>query len=158
MTPCMFVLVLEGAALVVSPDGSLRARISTDDHGESRVRIEEALSGRVLLARDDTSPDGGHGYACVRGAWTPDSNFFVAGLASSGGHQPWAHPVWIYSRAANRVVELWSVGITPTEPYRLRSPDILVTRAGARRISVSLGELLCARRRIACPAPQRKGR
>ena len=111
-------------ASLVSPDGARRAVVETDANGESHTRIEDA-KGRVRLTRDDRSKDGSHGYAVVHAAWTADSRFFVAGLESSGGHQPWAHPIWIYSRAANRVFELARLGMAPVSDFQLRPPDIL---------------------------------
>jgi len=112
----------------VSPDHALRARVHTDSHGESSVRIEDIRNGAILLIRDDMSKDGAHGHAVVHGAWTPDSQFFVAGLESSGPHQPWAHPIWVYSRASNHVVELSTLGLTVVASFQLRPPDILKTR------------------------------
>jgi hypothetical protein len=112
----------------LSPDHALRARVHTDSRGESNVRIEDAHTGAILLLRDDTSKDGAHGHAVVHGAWTPDSQFFVAGLESTGAHPDWAHPLWVYSRASNHVVVLSAIGITVVAKFQLRSPDILVTR------------------------------
>jgi hypothetical protein len=111
----------------VSPDQALRVRVHTDSHGESSARVE-ARDSHVLLMRDDTSTDGSHGYGVVHGAWTADSQFFVAGLESSGGHQPWAHPIWVYARASNSVVELRAIGLTVIADFQLRPPDILETR------------------------------
>lgn len=139
----------------VSPDQALRARIHTDSHGESSVRIEDTRKGGILLVRDDTSSDGAHGYGVVRGAWTPDSQFFVAALESSGGHQPWAHPLWVYSRASNHVVELSAMGLTVVSNFQLRAPDILRTRVlgpegngrkSGRSVAVSLRTLLATGR------------
>ena len=135
----------------VSPDRALVARVHTDANGESTVQIEDRHSGALLLLRDDTSKDGAHGRGVVRSAWTPDSQFFVAGLESMADHPSWSHPVWVYSRASNHVEELWKLGITVVANFQLRSPDILVTRELASRgngrragqpLSVSLRTLL----------------
>lgn len=112
----------------ISPDHALRARVQTDSRGESSVRIEDIHSGAILLIRDDTSSDGAHGHSVVHGAWTSDSQFFVASLESSGAHPPWAHPIWVYSRASNHVVELSKLGLTVVASFQLRPPDILKTR------------------------------
>ena len=117
----------------VSPDRALRARVHTDAHGESSVRFEDTRTGALLLLRDDTSKDGTHGHAVVHGAWTPDSQFFVAGLEYKGEHPSWAHPIWIYSRASNHVVELSKIGLSVVAGFQLRSPDILQTRVLAPR-------------------------
>lgn len=133
-----------------SPDGALWAMVRTDGRGESRVSIEDSRR-HVLFTRANTSADGLHGYRVVHGAWTPDSLFFVAGLESSGGHQPWSHPIWIYSRAANRVSELGALGLTPIADFRLLPPDILETQVleeagkglnSSRALSVGLKSLL----------------
>lgn len=112
----------------VSPDRALKAIVHTDSHGESSVRVEDTRNGALLLMRDDTSSDGSHGHAVVHAAWTPDSQFFVAGLESSAAHPPWSHPIWVYSRASNHVVELSTLGLTVVANFQLRPPDILRTR------------------------------
>jgi hypothetical protein len=141
----------EKDTISVSPDRTLRARVHTDLHNESSVRIEDTHSGAILLLRDDTSSDGTHGHGVVHGAWTSDSQFFVAGLESTSTHPAWAHPVWVYSRASNHVVVLSSLGVTVVAKFQLRSPDILMTRvlgggANGRRsgqaFSMSLHTLL----------------
>jgi hypothetical protein len=114
--------------IYASPNQELRARVHTDSRGESSVRIEDARTGAILLLRDDTSSDGAHGHSVVRGAWTSDSLFFVASLESSAPHPAWAHPIWVYSRAANHVVELSALGLTVVASFQLRSPDVLKTR------------------------------
>jgi hypothetical protein len=135
----------------LSPDRALRARVHTDQNGESSVRIEDTRSGAILLIRDDTSSDGTHGHGVVHGAWTPDSQFFVAGLESTSDHPSWARPIWAYSRATNHVVELWKIGLSVVASFTLRSPDLLQTRVLAPRsngrragqaLSVSLRTLL----------------
>jgi hypothetical protein len=135
----------------ISPDRALRARVHTDANDESIVRIEDTRSGAILLIRDDTSSDGAHGHGVVHGAWTPDSQFFVAGLESTSTHPTWARPIWVYSRASNHVVEVWKIGITVVADFQLRSPDLLQTRVLAPRpngrragqpLSVSLRTLL----------------
>jgi len=68
---------------------------------ESRVELL-SKSGRLLAQHDYSSADGEHGYGVAKAAWTPDSNFFVYSLESSGGHQPWHSSVNYYSRAQNR--------------------------------------------------------
>jgi len=68
---------------------------------ESRVELR-SKSGRVLAQHDYSSADGEHGYGVAKAAWTPDSNFFVYSLESSGGHQPWHSPVNYYNRAQSK--------------------------------------------------------
>jgi hypothetical protein len=68
---------------------------------ESRVEVR-SKSGKLLVQRGYVSADGQHGYKVQKAAWTPDSNFFVYSMETSGGHQPWHSPVNYYSRAQNR--------------------------------------------------------
>jgi hypothetical protein len=72
---------------------------------ESRVELW-SKSGRLLAQRDYSSADGQHGYSVGKTAWTPDSNFFVYALSSSGGHQPWHSPVEFFGRAQGRIFRL----------------------------------------------------
>src|SRR5271157_3631376 len=85
-----------------SPDGALRATITAEATGEAQVEIQ-ASSGRSLLRRDERSTDGTHGHAIAEAAWTSNSQFFVASTKATGGHQPWSRPLWVYSRAKNRI-------------------------------------------------------
>src|SRR5260221_727504 len=140
-----------------SPDRGLRAVVVTGATGESRVDIQ-AIPGRVLFSRDERSEDGSHGHGIVRAAWTSDSQFFVASTSASGGHQPWARPMWVYSRAKNRVFELSRFGITATTDFKLNPPDIVLTTAlgcdsenTPRTIAFSLHRLVSTRRIPAAP-------
>ena len=88
-----------------SPDGSLDAVVRSVNHSESEVRVQ-AASGEVLARRNYRSEDGEHGFGVARAQWTPDSQFFVFSLSSSGGHQPWHTPVQYYNRRNRKVVSL----------------------------------------------------
>jgi hypothetical protein len=79
--------------LVVPADKSLTA--SPDS--ESRVEFRDA-TGKLLSFKDYSSPRGDDGYYVVKGAWTPDSEYFVYSITSSGGHEPWSFPTAVYSR------------------------------------------------------------
>ena len=95
-----------------SPDKALRAIVfpvgmdlnSTPDI-ESRVVIrgEEA---KLITSMDYSSPRGANGYYVVRAKWSPDSQFFVYSMISSGGHSPWQFPTWVFSREKGRIVSL----------------------------------------------------
>jgi hypothetical protein len=144
-----------------SPDHALRAVVATDAAGESRVEIR-ALPERVLLGRDQRSPDGAHGYCVVHAAWTPDSAFFVASTESSGGHQPWARPLWVYSRAKNRIMELSRFGVVTTGDFTIAAPDIVKTvviacdgGASHRDLVFSLHRFLSTERLPIAPCPGR---
>ncbi|MEA3160241.1 MAG: hypothetical protein QOD95_1789 [Gammaproteobacteria bacterium] len=128
-----------------SHDHQMQA-IVTGVSGESRVDIRVAR-GRLLFRRDERSEDGEHGHGIVHAAWTSDSQFFVASTAASGGHQPWARPMWVYSRRQNRVYELSEFDVVATTSFTLRPPDILqVTaigcEAGTRTLRFSIHHLV----------------
>jgi hypothetical protein len=131
----------------VSPDHALQAVVTTNATGETQVEVRTS-QGRVLLTRDDRSEDGEHGGSIVHAAWTSDSQFFVASMMAAGGHQPWARPLWVYSRARNRGIELSNLGVNATGDFTLRPPDIVETTvlcaAGSqdRHYSFSLRRLL----------------
>jgi hypothetical protein len=97
-------------AVVVPADPSLHA---TPDM-ESRIDIK-SRSGRIRASKDYSSPGGANGYYVVRAKWTPDSQFFVYSLSSSGGHSPWQSPMAVYRRAANTFVSFSDlIGGNPT--------------------------------------------
>lgn len=114
-----------------SPDAAVAAIVTTAPPrgagtGESQVTLR-TRGGRVLATRRFASPDGAHGYRVERAAWTPDSQFFVFSLASSGGHQPWRFPTFFFSRRDGRVRLLDDfVGPIATPGFVLSAPDILV--------------------------------
>ena len=90
-----------------SPDQTVRAVIlpvDVDLHAtpdmESRVVIR-ANDAKLLTSKDYSSPRGANGYYVVRAKWSPDSQFFVYTMSSSGGHSPWSFPTWVYSRQKN---------------------------------------------------------
>jgi hypothetical protein len=90
-----------------SPDKKLRAvvfpvdiSLDTTPDMESRVVIR-ASDGNTLTSKDYSSPRGMNGYYVDRGQWSPDSQFFVYSLVSSGGHSPWSFPIMVYSRQKN---------------------------------------------------------
>src|SRR5262249_23644314 len=54
---------------------------------ESRVVIR-ASNSDTLTSKDYSSPRGANGYYVVNAKWSPDSQFFVYSMSSSGGHSP----------------------------------------------------------------------
>ena len=110
-----------------SPDRELRAVVVGDDPqphrrtAESRVEILRA-DGTLASSVDYSSPDGAHGFGVVKAAWTPDSEFFVYSMASSGGHQPWKSPTYFYSRRINK-----TQGIEQTLGKPVLSPDFTLS-------------------------------
>ncbi|HYX80769.1 MAG TPA: hypothetical protein VE714_00155 [Gemmatimonadales bacterium] len=95
-------------AIYASPDGALRALVVPVDVSlyatpdmESRIVIRTA-KGDTLTSKDYSSPRGTNGYYVIDAKWSPDSQFFVYSMASSGGHSPWSFPMMVYSREKNR--------------------------------------------------------
>jgi hypothetical protein len=93
--------------IFISPDRATHASVlpvgvslyATPDM-ESRVVIRSS-DGNTLTSKDHSSPSGAQGYHVYAAKWAPDSEFFVYGLTSAAGHQPWSFPIWVYSRARN---------------------------------------------------------
>jgi hypothetical protein len=88
-------------AVVLPVDVSLNA---TPDM-ESRVVFRTA-KGDTLTSKDYSSPRGANGYYVVNAKWSPDSQFFVFSMSSSGGHSPWSYPTMVYSREKNAIAKL----------------------------------------------------
>lgn len=92
-----------------SPDGAqvaiVRSQRVSEATDESRVELRTS-AGTVSAKRDYTSPDGEHGYGVMKAAWTPDSQYLVYSLESSGGHQAWHTPVWVFSRKESKFLNL----------------------------------------------------
>jgi hypothetical protein len=142
-----------------SPDRRCRAVVVTGATGESLVEIQ-TISRHVLFSRDERSEDGSHGQGIVQAAWTSDSQFFVASTSATGGQQPWARPLWVYSRARNQVFELSRLGITATNDFTLKPPDIVRTTVLGcdaenipRNIAFSLHQLVSTDGVPAAPCP-----
>jgi hypothetical protein len=57
------------------------------------------------MSKDYSSPRGMNGYYVDHGKWSPDSQFFVYSLISSGGHSPWSFPIMVYSRKQKRIAK-----------------------------------------------------
>jgi len=100
-----------------SPDHAVEALAS-----QTRISFE-TNNGRTLLTHEDASR------IVVHAAWTADSQFFIAGTQDSEGHQPWAHPIWIYSRTKNQILDLSTLGATAIADFTLKSPGVLQFKA-----------------------------
>ena len=116
----------------VSPDGTLRVKVvpvgkSGYEQYEARVEIR-STRGQLLFTKSLASPDGEHGESVGHAAWTPDSLFFVFNTFSSGGHQPWRHPVYFYSRRDNRLGRLDDYIGPIVGDFELRPPGFIKTR------------------------------
>src|SRR5215831_7088386 len=108
-----------------SPDGALRALVFPVDVSlyatpdmESRVVIRTSNSD-TLISKDYSSPRGANGYYVVNAKWSPDSQFFVYSMSSSGGH----------SRQKNRIAgfsEMIHGGPTVSADFHFAGPHTLV--------------------------------
>ncbi len=112
-----------------SPDAAVRALVfpvgidlnATPDM-ESRVAFR-GQDGKLLNSRSFASARGTNGYYVVNAQWSPDSQFFVFSLSSSGGHSPWSFPMWVFSRETSAFAEFSQmIGKKPT-----LSPDFKFT-------------------------------
>ena len=111
-----------------SPDGTITAFVRSTKAPEATKEscIElRSQDGQVLAGRNYTSKDGEHGHGVTKAAWTPDSQFFVYSLESSGGHQAWHTPVQFFSRHKNKIVSLDdALRDAVTNPqFRVAAPD-----------------------------------
>ena len=94
-----------------SPDAALRAVVLPVDVSlyatpdmESRVVIRTS-KGDTLTSQDYSSPRGTNGYYVVNAQWSPDSQFFVYSMSSSGGHSPWSFPTMVYGHKRNFIAK-----------------------------------------------------
>lgn len=85
---------------------------------------------RKVCSLDFSSGDGEHGFGVVKAAWTPDENYLVFSLTSSGGHQAWHTPTLFYSLRTKEVHSLDSyisaAGISKAD-FALKSPNTILT-------------------------------
>ena len=118
--------------IYLSPDKTLNAVVipvgkARVEWQENRVEIRNS-EGKILLTKSFASDDGEHGSIVSRAAWTPDSQFFVFSVYSSGGHQPWNFPTYFYRRGDSHVRLLDDYLGPVTDPnFELRAPDIIRT-------------------------------
>src|SRR5271167_1716834 len=71
---------------------------------ENRVEIKSS-SGAMLTLKDYSSPDGANGYYVLNAKWSPDSQYFVFSMMSSGGHSAWSFPIMVYSAKKNQFAQ-----------------------------------------------------
>jgi len=94
---------------LISPDGTMTAIVrsikTSETTKESRIEVR-SKQGRTLASRSYMSKDGEHGQGIIKAAWTPDSQFFVYSLESSGGHQAWHTRIHFFSHNRNEIISL----------------------------------------------------
>ena len=121
-----------------SPDGILRVLITPVSKScpEDRLVIRKR-DGALIYRKHFSSCDCEHGDNIVRGEWSPDSQFFVFNVESTGGHQPGHRPVFFYSRSENKLYGLENyIGYIVAQDFTLEAPHIIKT--GKQKI---IGEL-----------------
>ena|SRR5215469_18622382 len=131
-----------------SPDGAMIVVIHSagvlEATRESRVEVR-SHSGRVLAKCTYFSADGEHGYGVTKAAWTPDSQFFVYSLASSGGHQSWHTPVLFFSRRSSKIVSLDDLlkDAISNPQFEISAPDriTVILWSTMQTKTVSLGQI-----------------
>ena len=118
-----------------APDGGVRVVIvpvsKETGRSEYESRIEfKSRDAKIACALDYSSEDNEHGFGIVKAEWTPDSQYFVFSLTSSGGHQPWHAPTQFLSRQDGTVRSLddyfAAAGISKTD-FRLIAPNTVET-------------------------------
>jgi hypothetical protein len=129
-----------------SPDGRLTAIVmpveTRDRSGGDESRISILLgASKKLRAYDFLSDDGDHGYAVDGAQWTPDSQFFVCLMRSSGGHSPMYAPVVFWIRRTNRFYQLNDY--TADTDFLIAAPDKVTvnTWPGLEAATISLHSL-----------------
>jgi hypothetical protein len=107
--------------LFVSPDKATHALVYPTDISlyatpdmESRV-VFRSSDSKTLTSQDYSSPRGANGYYVFHGQWSPDSQYFVFSLSSSGGHSPWSFPIKVYGVEKNLIANFSDmIGGNPT--------------------------------------------
>ena len=123
-----------------SPDGKLVATV-IEVNGVREFRVEiRASKGKLLLTEDFSSDDMDHGQVICKAAWTPDGEFFVFSMESSGGHSVMSRPTLFYSRKQNRLFNLEdTVGFITEPDFKLEAPDWIITEVdNVRHVRVAL--------------------
>ena len=120
--------------IFVSPDKATHASVLPADVSlyatpdmESRVVIRSS-TGDTLTSRDHSSPRGANGYYVYKAQWSPNSQFFVYSMVSSGGHSPWSFPIMVYSRKKNLIAnfsDMINGSPTVSGEFQFSGPHIL---------------------------------
>jgi hypothetical protein len=132
-TSCLTVI----PQVFVSPEHALHASVlpvdvtlyATPDM-ESRVVVRSS-DGNTLTSADYSSPRGANGFHVLAAKWSPDSQFFVYSLTSSGGHSPWSFPIMVFSRKGRSIATFSDmIGWEPTLSghFEFAAPNTLMAR------------------------------
>jgi hypothetical protein len=138
-----------------SPDGSLRAEIQSirknpSGPAESKIEILSKEGKRIWIVKY-TSSDGEHGFGVFKAAWTPDSQYFVYSLVSSGGYEPGRSPIFFYDWRVERVRSFdEEVGVVVDADFSLSAPDVVEAKirgdGQSKNVKIALSELRGYRR------------
>lgn len=133
-----------------SPNRILKVRITPVSKScpEAYLAIEQ--NSALLYRKDFSSSDCEHGDVIVRGEWSPDSQFFIFNVESTGGHQPGHRPVYFYSRRKNKLFSLENyTGYIVAQDFTLEAPHSVKTEKQKTRgefdgvpIKVNLSRIL----------------
>ena len=87
-------------------------------------------TGEIMASQDFSSASGINGYFVSRGKWSPNLEFFVYTLTSSGGHSPWHRPIGVYTRRENRFATVDDLIGSPiiSEEFKFTGPHTLTAR------------------------------
>jgi hypothetical protein len=145
-----FAAFAQKAETFASPDESLRAEIQSarkkaGGAAESKIEILSKDGKRVWIVKY-TSADGEHGFGVVKAAWTPDSQYFVYSLVSSGAHEADRSPTFFYDRKVERVRSFdEEVGVVINADFSLSAPDFLEAairdKGETKTIKIALSDL-----------------
>ena len=115
-------------------DGSrviiVAAKKTNQEAGQENAVEFYSPQDQKLCSLDFSSEDGEHGFGVVKAAWTPDENYFVLSLTSSGGHQAWHAPT-VFFRLRNKEIRsldsfISAAGISQGN-FTLHPPNIVLT-------------------------------
>ncbi len=129
-----------------SPDGKFVAVVAPADkkrgfeERESRISIVRP-GGTQISMHDFSSEDGEHGYGVDGAQWTPDSQYFVCRMSSSGGHSPLYAPVVFWSRKTHHFYQLNAY--TADRIFSIAAPDKVIVDSwpDLQPATVSLGRV-----------------
>jgi len=122
----------DGSVSYKSPDKRIVAVVHEARNPTLRVATESTVSilggdGASLASHDCSSQEGDQGYIVDGVRWTPDSQFCIFRLRSSGGHSPMFAPIVIWNRKTKRLYSL--VNYTADTVFSVAAPDKLKASA-----------------------------
>lgn len=122
-----FIAFAQNKQVFNSPDKTIRVVVSNiSDGSESKIHIYNS-KGKILFDTSYISKDHQHGFKIIQTNWTANSKYFVFSLSSSGGHQPWHSPIFIYSVEDKRLFSIDNILGAVTADFKLSPPDSLET-------------------------------